>query len=257
MAEKKGILIADDMEFSRGILKMLLRTDYTVFEAANGEDALAVLEQNADKIDCMLLDIRMPGVNGYEVMECMRERGFLERIPVIALTAISDPRGHIRCYESGAFDIIEKPYDEDLLLYKVRRTIQWFSRYCQQQPPCQAPKAPASANGQMLPLLLQKVSEYSREHFGLSEEKEVQAMVASFLRTFDGCAARLEEQMENLDFAKVRGIGHDLAGFAAGSGATQLADLTLALRTCAKAGDVEATLGVIRCILALHRSCHV
>lgn len=253
MEERKGILVADDMEFARGILKMLLRADYTVFEASSGKETLAVLDRNADKIACVLLDIRMPGVDGYEVMDCMRRKGFLERIPVIALTAISDPRGHIRCYESGAADIIEKPYNEELLLYKVRWTIDRFRRFAQSRSVSPAASVPPEADP---PPPLRAVAVYCREHFGLTREEEVRSMVESFLRTFDICAARLEGQMDEPDFLEVRDIGHDICGFAANSGAEDLADLALALRACAKACSAEATQAVIRRILALHRAYH-
>lgn len=255
MEEKKGILVADDMEFSRGILRMLLRPVYTVFEAADGKEALAILEQHTDEISCVLLDICMPGVDGYEVMECMRRKGVLDRIPVIALTAISDPKGHIRCYESGAVDIIEKPYNEELLLYKVRWTISRFRRSARTVEPAES-AAPAREERPVMPKPLQEVAVYCRNHFGLGSEEDVQSMVASFLRTFDACVARLEGQEEEPDFMAVREVGHDLSGFAAGSGSMELADLTLALRTCAKACSAEATSAVIRRILALQRECH-
>ncbi len=255
MTEKKGILIADDMEFTRGILKMLLQTEYMVHEAANGSEALAALEKHGENIACVLLDIRMPGVDGYEVMDCMRRKGVLERIPVIALTAISDPKGHIRCYESGAVDIIEKPYNEELLLYKIRWTISRFRRSAQTAGPAAA-AVPVQEEKPAMPKPLQEVADYCRTHFGLGREEDVQSMVASFLRTFDACAARLEGQEDEPEFMAVREVGHDLSGFAAGSGSMELADLTLALRTCAKACSAEATSAVIRRILAFHRECH-
>lgn len=254
MKEKKGVLIADDMEFTRGILKVLLQADYTVYEAANGADALSLLERHGEDMSCVLLDIRMPGVDGYEVMDCMRRKGYLDRIPVIALTAISDPKGHIRCYESGAVDIIEKPYNEDLLLYKVRWVIKRFRRYMQ---PESVPDAtpPRMAEVPALPKPLQKVATYCRTHFGLDSDESVLSMVESFRRTFDVCAARLVGQVEEPDFAEVRSIGHDLTGFVAGSGETELADLAIAMRAAARACDAEATSAIIRCILSLHEEC--
>lgn len=254
MGNKEGILIADDMEFARGILKMLLQTEYTVYEAADGAEALSILERHGDEIACALLDILMPGVDGFEVMECMRKKGFLERIPVIALTAISDPKGHIRCYESGAVDIIEKPYNEDLLLYKVKWTISRFRRSARSSQPVET--APARQEEKpSLPRPLQEVAAYCRSHFGLTREEDVRSMVSSFMRTFDGCVARLEGHVQEPDFVAVREVCHDLAGFAAGSGASELADLTLALGACAKACNEEATSAVIRRILAFHREC--
>lgn len=255
MKEKQGVLIADDMEFTRGILKVLLQTDYTVYEAANGAEALSLLEQHGEDMSCVLLDIRMPGVDGYEVMDCMRRKGYLERIPVIALTAISDPKGHIRCYESGAVDIIEKPYNEELLLYKVRWVITRFRR-CLQSKTSTGDTPPSQIEVPMLPKPLQKVAAYCRTHFGLDNDESVLSMVESFRRSFDVCAARLVGQIEEPDFAEVRSVGHDLTGFAASSGVTELADLAIALRATARACDTEATSAIIRCILSLHDACN-
>ena len=77
-------------------------------------------------------------------------------------------------------------------------------------------------------------------------------MAAGFLRTFGECAERLRRHEAKPDFQAVRDVTHDLNGFAANSGATDLADLTLALNACAKAGNAEATSAAIRRLLALY-----
>ncbi len=240
-AKRDCVLVADDVDFGRGILKMLLRRDYDVLEASDGREAIACLKKEAARISCVLLDIKMPVVDGYGVMDYMREEGLMDKIPVIALTSISDPQGHIRCYESGAIDLIEKPYNEEVLLYKIRWNIDRFRRLVASAA---IPAQRASP--------LDAVKDHCRKAFALGSEAEVREMAAGFLRTFGECAERLCRHEAKPDFQAVRDVTHDLNGFAANSGATDLADLTLALNACAKAGDAEATSAAIRRMLALY-----
>jgi len=236
-AGRRGrILVADDVEFARGILKMLLRREYDVVEAADGRAAIDVLKAEPDSLSCVLLDIKMPGVDGYGVLDFMRGAGLLDRIPVIALTSISDPEGHIRCYESGVIDLVEKPYDEGLLMYKIRWDIERFRRLADRRPPSP----------------LRAVEEHCRRAFGLGGGDEARGMAESFLRSFGECAQRLKDQVETPDFALVRDVSHDLRGFAANSGADDLADMTVVLSACAKAGDAGATAAAARRLLALY-----
>ena len=75
---KGKILVADDLECSRGILRLLLRHDYDVVEAADGFEAVDALKRFGAAIVCVLLDIRMPGMDGYGVMDCVRDAGLAE-----------------------------------------------------------------------------------------------------------------------------------------------------------------------------------
>lgn len=248
------VLVADDIDFGRGILKMLLRRDYDVLEAADGAQAIERLKEAPSRISCVLLDIKMPGVDGYGVMDYMRSEGLLEKIPVIALTSISDPQGHIRCYESGAIDLIEKPYDEEVLLYKIRWDIDRFRRLA--APAQSISPAPAGSPAQdgsgARPSPLDAVKDRCRRMFALETASEADDMAAAFMRTFGSCAERLRAQEHEPDFAAVRDVTHDMNGFASNSGADDLADLTLVLNTCAKAGSAAATSAAIRRVLALY-----
>ena len=246
---REGILVADDAEFSRGILKILLRFDYDVLEAADGREAIARLEADAAHIACVLLDIRMPGVDGYGVLDFMRGAGLADRIPVVALTSISDPRGHIRCYESGAFDIIEKPFDEDLLLYKLRWDIDRFRRLA---PAASATAANPARQDPALSASLRAIAAHCRGVYGIGTEEEARKMATSFLRTFGDCAERLRALADAPDFAAVCDVTHDLRGFAANSGAEDLDDIAVVLNACAKAENAEATSSAIRRLLALY-----
>ena len=121
------ILIADDADIGRSILKTLLKRDSEVLEARNGLEVIRLLQSDAENIDILILDYMMPVMDGLKVLAFMRENGLLSRIPVLMLTAVSDPEGIIRCLDAGAADVIEKPYEPRVLLAKIRAAITRMS----------------------------------------------------------------------------------------------------------------------------------
>lgn len=122
------ILVADDLEFGRGIIKMLLGREYEVVEAANERQAMEALAAEADSLLCVLLSPKLAGAGGRGMLDYMRAARLAERIPVIALVSPSDAEGRAWCRESGVADIVERPYDEDMLRCKVRWNVDRFRR---------------------------------------------------------------------------------------------------------------------------------
>ncbi len=118
------ILIADDADIGRAILKNLLKKDYEVVEARNGLEVIRILQADSSGIDAIVLDLMMPVMNGLQVLGWLRENGILARTPVLMLTAISDPSGIAGCVDAGACDVIEKPYDPVVLQAKIRAAIR-------------------------------------------------------------------------------------------------------------------------------------
>lgn len=125
--ERPKILLADDADIGRSILRALLRKDFEVVEARNGLEAIRILETSAGHFAAVILDVMMPVMDGFRVLQFMRERELLGSVPVIMLTALSDTSAKIRCYEAGATEVIEKPYDEKLIVHKVRALHAAFS----------------------------------------------------------------------------------------------------------------------------------
>ncbi len=126
-AAENTLLVADDVDISRQLLKTHLGKLYNVIEAKNGLEVVNLLKSPTCKISCILLDILMPVMDGLKVLEFMRENGLLKHIPVIAMTAISDTNGKLSCYDAGASDIIEKPYDPRILLNRVKHYIDLYA----------------------------------------------------------------------------------------------------------------------------------
>ena len=126
--EAPTIIVADDIDIGRKLLKTHLAKRYNVVEARNGLEVVDYLKSSENQISCILLDLLMPVMDGIKVLEFMRENDLLEQIPVIAVTAISDAKGKIACYEAGASEIVEKPYDPALLMNRVDHYVRLYAK---------------------------------------------------------------------------------------------------------------------------------
>jgi len=124
---KSIILIVDDTETGREILEALLYSpDYQLVFAVNGFDALE--KATAVTPDLILLDVMMPGMDGFEVCRRLRADAHLAEIPIILVTALDDRNSRIRGIEAGADDFVTKPFDHAELRARVR-TITRLNRY--------------------------------------------------------------------------------------------------------------------------------
>lgn len=130
MPDTNTILIVDDDRGGREALEALLLTQgYSLILASNGPDALRKLDESP--IDLVLLDVMMPGMDGYEVCRQIRSNPAVADIPVLMLTALNDYRSRLAGFEVGADDYITKPYDSAELFARVR-TITRLNRYRRQ-----------------------------------------------------------------------------------------------------------------------------
>lgn len=119
------ILVVDDLADNRNAITTLLMANGfdNLLEAAGGAEVLRLLESGR-KIDLVLLDIRMPGMDGREVLDHMKSRAELKSIPVVMVTAVDDVESVVKCIEHGAEDHLVKPVDEVLLRARVRAGLE-------------------------------------------------------------------------------------------------------------------------------------
>ena len=116
------ILVVDDNESNRDMLsRRLMRRGYEVEIAVDGREALDFVR--AEAFDLVLLDIMMPEVNGYEVLEEMKANEALRHIPVVMISAVDDIDSVVRCLELGADDYLPKPFNPTLLRARVESTL--------------------------------------------------------------------------------------------------------------------------------------
>jgi len=126
------ILIVDDTPDNLMLLSSLFKEEYRVRLAPNGEKALAICHSESPP-DLMLLDVMMPGMNGFEVIAKMREHPACESIPVIFVTAMVDDMARSRGLELGAVDYVIKPVDPATLKLRVRNFMRYVSLHKQLQ----------------------------------------------------------------------------------------------------------------------------
>lgn len=116
------ILVVDDAPPNVKLLRLILRdAGYRVLEAGSGPEALDILRR--EKPDAMVLDVRMPGMTGYEVCETVRRDPEFSTLPVIMVTALSLPEERIRGIEAGATDFISKPFNRKELLARLQASL--------------------------------------------------------------------------------------------------------------------------------------
>ena len=118
------ILIVDDDTTSLRLAKGILDQEYRIATVNSGAMVFKYLENNTP--DLILLDINMPDMNGFEVMESLRANPEYANIPVVYLTADQDPQSEARCLESGAIDFVSKPFVPAVLQSRVRRVLELF-----------------------------------------------------------------------------------------------------------------------------------
>ena len=123
MQRPKLVLVVDDQEINRDSLGFILEDDYEVLYADNGKEALEQMLSHADDMSLVLLDLMMPVMDGFEVMELVRKDERLCHIPIIVLTA--EKSAELRALQMGAADFITKPFDvPEVILARVGRTIE-------------------------------------------------------------------------------------------------------------------------------------
>lgn len=125
---RQQILIVDDSEMNRAILSEMLKKDFDILEAENGKECLDILQQYGMGISLVLLDIVMPVVDGFEVLDVMVHNHWIEDIPVIMISS-EDSEPYIRrAYELGVSDYINRPFDAKIVCQRVYNTIKLYAK---------------------------------------------------------------------------------------------------------------------------------
>lgn len=123
MKNNAMILIVDDEEKTRKVLRKMMPTlGHTPILANNGISAINEMRNQSP--DIVLLDILMPGMSGYQVLETMKKEEALCHIPVIVLTAVSEIESAVRCLEMGADDYMNKPFKTEILKAKIKSLLE-------------------------------------------------------------------------------------------------------------------------------------
>ena len=122
------VLIVDDSEINREILSAILSNEYNIVEATNGEEAIDAIKELGTDLSAVLLDIIMPGIDGFDVLRFMNESHYIEDIPVITISGDDSGSTVRQAYELGASDFINRPFDAKVVYKRVVNTINLYSK---------------------------------------------------------------------------------------------------------------------------------
>ena len=122
-SEKSKVLVVDDKQVERVMLKKILDGTYEVVEAENGKEAFEILYEKRTEITAVLLDIVMPEYDGYYFLERYHKAQMYQAIPVVVLTMEVDIETEIKCLGMGAWDFIRKPYDAEVVRFRLKNVI--------------------------------------------------------------------------------------------------------------------------------------
>jgi len=124
------ILVVDDVHANLKLLEARLNAEYfEVVTATSGHEALEICERN--QCDIVLLDVMMPGMDGFEVARRLKSNAATHHIPIIMVTALDQPSDRVRGLEAGADDFLTKPINQPELLARVKSLLRIKTLYDQ------------------------------------------------------------------------------------------------------------------------------
>ena len=124
--QKRSILVVEDQKLNQAILKEILEKEYKVTYTGNGQEAIEILRENIEQFSMVLLDIVMPVMDGYEVLQVMQKENLLGRIPVLVASQRFGDDSELKALYLGANDFVPKPYNPPVLLQRIKNLIELY-----------------------------------------------------------------------------------------------------------------------------------
>ena len=123
LQKKETLLIVDDSKFQRVVIRQSLGEHFNFAEAVSGEECLTIMEKESDAIDLVLLDLVMPGIDGFEVLRRRQNMEGFKDTPVIVLTNTESVSSQSEAFALGADEFIIKPVDTRIALTRINNTL--------------------------------------------------------------------------------------------------------------------------------------
>lgn len=124
--DKRTILIVEDQQINRKLLKKILHTTYAIQEASNGREAIEILKARSKYISAILLDLVMPTMDGFELLKKLKQNSLYSEIPVIITTLADSNQNEIKALEMGARDFVAKPFNPLVLKKRLANLIELY-----------------------------------------------------------------------------------------------------------------------------------
>lgn len=123
---KDTILIADDAELNREMIKFIFEEQYQIIEAEDGEQAIHYIRENKHSLCLIFLDLMMPNKSGLDVLKYMNLHDYIDYIPVIMITGEATDETEEKAYEFGASDVIYKPFAPNVVMRRAKNLMELF-----------------------------------------------------------------------------------------------------------------------------------
>lgn len=124
---KKKILVVDDKGMNRYMLGGIFRDNYEIIEAGGGKEAIEVIDKEYAGLAVILLDIIMPGIDGFGVLEHMKKQDYLKRVPVVIVTDDSSDATAVKAFEYKVADMVIKPFEPRIIKRRVENIIELYA----------------------------------------------------------------------------------------------------------------------------------
>lgn len=124
---KNKILVVDDKGINRYMLGGIFKEEYEVLEAGGGQQAIDIIDRERDELAVVLLDIIMPGIDGFGVLEYMREKEYLDKLPVVIVTDDSSEETSVKAFEYNVSDMVIKPFEPRIIKRRVQNIIELYA----------------------------------------------------------------------------------------------------------------------------------
>lgn len=125
---KPLVLVVDDSDMNRFLLSQILLDDYNVIEACDGVEATQIIQDNFKELSIVLLDIVMPRMDGFGVLEFMNANDLIQDLPVIMISSMDEDNAIRRCYELGISDYVRRPFSADVVGKRVYNIVRLYQR---------------------------------------------------------------------------------------------------------------------------------
>lgn len=177
------MLIVDDVDMNRDILRVIFNKRYEILEAENGEEALAILQGCQGSIDIVLLDLMMTGLSGFDVLEKRKEMEFFQKIPVVVITSSGQMEDQIKAFDLGANEYIAKPFVPEIVLSRVNNVMASNRRMLSIEVEAQRMKIKSELDG-MTGLYNKTTAEYTMDGILKVSENRLEAMMVIDIDNF-------------------------------------------------------------------------
>lgn len=127
MKINQKILVVDDKGMNRYMLGGIFRENYEILEAGGGLEAIEILEKEQDELAVVLLDIIMPGMDGFGVLEHMKKSDMLKKVPVVVVTDDASEATSVKAFEYNVADMVIKPFEPRVIKRRVQNIIELYA----------------------------------------------------------------------------------------------------------------------------------